>query len=80
MYPIMKPAQFSILFVKFHTIIIPDFLSFVKDTATPSNHCAVALSDFHYAAPLKKEKNRTLCDLGIFCRNLGFLVKFGCAK
>ena len=68
----MKPAQFSILFVKFHTIIIPDFLSFVKDTATPSIIVPLPYQISNMPLYSKKKKDRTFCDLGIFCRNFGF--------
>ena len=64
----------------FHTIIIPDFLSFVKDAATPSIIVPLLYQISNMPFHSKKKKDRTFCDLGIFCRNFGFWVKFGCAK
>ena len=69
----MKPAQFSILFVKFHTIIIPDFLSFVKDATTPS--IIVPLPYQISTMPLhskKKKKTALFAILGYFAVILAF--------
>ena len=65
---------------KLYTIIIPDFLSSVKDAATPSNHWPLLYQISNMPLHSKKKKDRTFCDLEIFFCNFGFLVKFGCAK
>ena len=63
----------------FHTIIIPDFLSFVKYAAPPS--IIVSLPDQIFNMPLiKKEKRPHFLRSSIFCCNLDFLVKFGYTK
>ena len=68
----MKPAQFSILFVKFHTIIIPDFLSFVKDATTPSIIVPLPYQISNMPLVIKKKKIALCAISGYFSVILAF--------